>query len=299
MAKAQSASREPAPLSMDIASAALGEIVVFLDGQSGAGGILKFTGELAKDHGARLIGVFVQPEPAVTRAETFARGKGIEKVVDTQISKVAEIEAEYRTLFEKVVRQHGLRSEWRSLTHFNTEVGVHAYYADLVVIGRPEAEAKSKTGGFPGLAESLVLSSGRPILLFPPHGTVSEIRRIVVAWNTTRESIRAAADALPLLTRAEAVEVLVADHERNPRHGQEPGADIARHLARHGAHVEVKRISSEGQDVGCFLLSQAANFRADLLVMGAYGHSQVREWVFGGVTKTVLYQATIPVLMSR
>lgn len=297
MANAQGTSRETAPFSMDIASAALGEIVVFLDGQSGAAGILEFAGELAQEHGARLMGVFVQPEPAVTPAETFARGKGIGEVVEAHRSEVAGIEAECRALFEKVVRRHELRSEWRSLSHFNTEVGVHAYYADLVVIGRPEAEAK--TGGFPGLAESLVLSSGRPIILFPPRGTVSEIRRIVVAWNTTRESVRAAADALPLLTRAEAVEVLVADHERYPRHGQEPGADIARHLARHGARVEVRRVSSGGQDVGRLLLSQTANFRADLLVMGAYGHSQVREWVFGGVTRTVLYQATIPVLMSR
>lgn len=297
MANAQATSRETAPLSMDTASAALGEIVVFLDGQSDAAGILKFAGGLAKEHGARLIGVFVQPEPAVAQEETFARGKGIGEVVEAQRSKVERIEAEYRALFEKVVRGHELRSEWRSLSHFNTEVGVHAYYADLVVIGRPKAEAK--TGAFPGLAESLVLSSGRPILLFPPRGTVSEIRRIVVAWNTTRESVRAAADALPLLTRAEAVEVLVADHERHPRHGQEPGADIARHLVRHGARVEVRRVSSGGQDIGGLLLSQAGSFRADLLVMGAYGHSQVREWVFGGVTRTVLYQATIPVLMSR
>lgn len=297
MADARSTSPEPAPLGMDIASAALGEIIVFLDGQSGAGGILKFTGELAKKHGARLIGVFLQPEPAVTRAETFARGKGIGQVVETHLSEVAGIEVECRALFEKVVRKHELRSEWRSLSHFNTEVGVHAYYADLVVIGRPAAEAK--TGGFPGLAESLVLSSGRPILLFPPGGTVSEIRRIAVAWNTTRESVRAAADALPLLSRAEAVEILVVDHERYPRHGQEPGADIARHLARHGARVEVRRVSSGGQDIGHFLLSQSVDFRADLLVMGAYGHSQVREWAFGSVTRTVLYQATMPVLMSR
>jgi nucleotide-binding universal stress UspA family protein len=92
---------------------------------------------------------------------------------------------------------------------------------------------------------------------------------------------------------------LVADPERHHRHGEEPGADIARHLAHHGAHVEVRRVSSEGKDVGQLLLSQAVAFHADLLVMGAYGHSQVREWMFGSVTRTVLYQATIPVLFSR
>jgi len=168
----------------------------------------------------------------------------------------------------------------------------------MVVIARPESA--SQTAGPPGLAESLVLSSGRPIIVFPPRGTASKVRRILVAWNAKRESIRAVADALPLLAKAEAVEVLVVDHQRHPTgHGQEPGADIARHLARHGAQVEVRRLSSGGKDVGSLLLSQAAGFGADLLVMGAYGHSHLREWMFGGVTRTVLYEAGLPVLMSR
>ena len=107
------------------------------------------------------------------------------------------------------------------------------------------------------------------------------------------------ADALPLLVKAEAVEVLVVDHERNAGHGQEPGADIARHLARHGARVDVRRLSSGGKDVGTLLLSEAVAFHADLIVMGAYGHSRLREWMFGGVTRTVLYEAGLPVLMSR
>ena len=294
MTNTPSTSREPGPLNMDTA---LGEIVVFIDGGLESARILEFAGVLAKEHGARLIGVLVQADPALTSAATFARGRGMDQVVAAHQSEIEQIDSNYRAMFEKVVRRHGLRSEWRSLSHFSTEVGVHAYYADLVVIGRPEPAAQ--TGSFPGLAESLVLSSGRPILLFPPRGTVSRIQRILVAWNATRESVRAASDALPLLARADAVEILVADHERNPRHGQEPGADIARHLARHGARVEVRRASSDGKDVGRFLLSQAAAFRADLLVMGAYGHSQVREWVFGSVTRTVIYEATIPVLMSR
>jgi len=136
--------------------------------------------------------------------------------------------------------------------------------------------------------------------MFPPRGTVSQVRRMLVAWNATRESIRAVADALPLLVKAEAVEVLVVDHQRHPAgHSQEPGADIARHLARHGVHVEVRRLSSGGKNVGRLLLSQAAAFGADLVVMGAYGHSHLREWMFGGVTRTVLYEAGLPVLMSR
>ncbi len=291
---------EPAPLSMGNGTAEVEEIVVFIDGRTETAGILEFAGALAQEHGARLISVFMQPEPTITPAETFARGKGMQSTIEVHRAQLERIEADHRAQFEDIVRRHGIRpeSEWRSLPYLSTEVGVHAYYADLVVIARPESAGQ--TAGPPGLAESLVLSSGRPIIVFPPRGKVSQVRRILVAWNATRESIRAVADALPLLVKAKAVEVLVADHERNRAgHGQEPGADIARHLARHGVQVEVQLLSSGGKDVGPLLLSQAAAFGADLLVMGAYGHSQVREWMFGGVTRTVLYEAGLPVLMSR
>jgi nucleotide-binding universal stress UspA family protein len=300
MANKQSTSSAPeaAVLSTDKGTAGLGDIVVFVDGRAETPGILEFAGVLAREHGARLISVFMQPEPTATTAETFARGKGMHSVIEAHRAQLDRIEADYRTKFEDIVGRHGIPSEWRSLPYLSSEVGVHAYYADLVVIARPESAGQ--TAGPPGLAESLVLSSGRPIIVFPPGGTVTQVRRILVGWNTTREAIRAAADAQPLLVKAEAVEVLVVDHQRRPEgHGQEPGADLARHLARHGAHVEVRRLSSDGENVGRLLLSQAAAFGADLLVMGAYGHTQLREWMFGGVTRTVLYEAALPVLMSR
>src|SRR6267143_955734 len=247
---------ELASLSTVKSTAEIGEIVVFIDGQTETAGVLAFAGVLAAQHGARLISVFMQPEPAITPAETFARGKGMTSVIEVHRTQLERIEADYRALFDDIVRRHGIRSEseWRSLPYLSSEVGVHAYYADLVVIDRPEPAGQ--TAGPPGLAESLVLSSGRPIILFPPRGTVSRVRRILVAWNARREAIRAAADALPLLVKAEAVAVLVVDHERHPGHGPEPGADIARHMARHGAQVEVRRLSSGGEDVGRLLLSQ-------------------------------------------
>lgn len=277
----------------------LGEIVVFIDGHIKTPTILEFAGVLAEEHGARLIAVFLQPEPTVTTAQEFARGEGMRDVMEVHEKEIEGIEAHHRALFENIVRRRGVQSgsEWRSLSRWGSEVAVQAYYADLVVIARPEPAGQSPAPS--GLAESLVLSSGRPIILFPPNQTASRVRRSLLAWNATRESIRAVADALPLLARA-TVEVLIVDHERQrARHGQEPGADIARHLARHGAQVEVQRLSSGGKDVGQLLLSQAAAFRADLLVMGAYGHSTLREWMFGGVTRTVLYEAGLPVLMSR
>jgi hypothetical protein len=228
---------EPGALSIGkVGSAAPGEIVVFTDGRTETAGVLEFAGILAAEHGARLINVFMQPEPAATTPEMFARGEGIQNVIDRHQAQIEGIEADHRAQFEHLARRHGIRSEWRSLPYLSSDVAVHAYYADLVVISRPDSPGQ--TAGPPGLAESLVLSSGRPIIVFPPRGRVWQVRRILVAWNATRESIRAVGDALPLLVKAEAVEVLVVDHQRRPEsHGQEPGADIAHHLARHGAHV--------------------------------------------------------------
>lgn len=274
------------------------EIVVFIDGCLGTEGILEFTSALAELHGARMISVFMQPQPTVAPAETFARGKGMQSVMEVHRAEREAVEAKHRALFDGIVRRHGIQSEWRSLPYMSTEVGVHAYYADLVVVARPEPA--DYTAGPPGLTESLVLTSGRPIIIFPLASTISRIRRILVPWNARREAIRAVADALPLLVRAEAVEVSVVEDQHDAAgHEQEPGADVARHLARHGAQVGVRRFPSGGDAVGHLLLSGAASYHADLLVMGAYGHSHLSEWMFGGVTRTVLHAASLPVLMSR
>jgi len=289
---------EPVPRSTSEGAATLGEIVVFTDNRREASSILEFAGQLAEEHGARLISIFIQPSPVDTPQQTFARGRGIGKVIEKHQSQLESIEGSHRTRFEDVVRRHGIRDpKWKSLSQWNSEVAIQAYSADLVVISRPERGQGSDP---PGLAESLVLSSGRPVILFPPGGTASLVRRVLVGWSATREAIRAVADAVPLLARAKAVEVLIVDYERQrERHGQQPGEGIVRRLTDLGAHVELQRLSSEGQDVGHLLLSQAAAFRADLFVMGAYGQSKLREWIFGGVTRTVLYEASLPVLMSR
>src|SRR5580700_5428860 len=144
---------ERAPLSIDRGTSELGEIVVFIDGGTETPGILEFAGILAQGHGARLISVFMQPAPTVTPAETFARGKGMESIIEVHQAQLERIETERRAQFEGIVRRHGIRSEWRSLPYLSNEVGVHAYYADLVLIAHPESGGQ--TSGPPGLAESL------------------------------------------------------------------------------------------------------------------------------------------------
>ena len=135
-----------------------------------------------------------------------------------------------------------------------------------------------------------------------PSGWESESigKKILVDWNASREARRAVADALPFLVAASSVTLLVVDsNKRADRHGEEPGADIALYLARLGAHVEVEQVSSRGSPVADIILSHVASRGADMIVIGAYSHARSVEMVFGGVTRTLLTKATVPVLMSR
>lgn len=155
---------EHPPSSTNEHTADLGDIVVFVDGQSETTGILEFAGVLAQEHGAHLIAVFMQPEPVLTPPETFAQGKGIREVMDAHEAQLKQIEADHRTFFDHVVRRHEVRPEWRSVSYFSSDVGGHAHYADLAVVARPDPAGL--TASPPGLIESLVLTSGRPIIIF-------------------------------------------------------------------------------------------------------------------------------------
>src|SRR5215471_6305021 len=143
--------------------------------------------------------------------------------------------------------------------------------------------------------------SGRPILVVPYVGNFADLgRRVVIGWNASREAARAVNDAMPLLTSAETVTVLTIDPREGPRaHGELPGADISLHLARHGVKAEIERTVSADLPVGEVLLSRVADLGADLLVMGAYGHSRARELLLGGATRSLLRSMTLPVLMSH
>jgi len=120
----------------------------------------------------------------------------------------------------------------------------------------------------------------------------------MVGWDGSRSAARAVADAMPLLVRAKVTEVVMVASE--PAKSEEmPGADIARHLARHGAKVEVKSIVTAETGVDSTILSHAADTSADFLVMGGYGHSRLREFILGGVTRGILSSMTLPILMSH
>lgn len=160
-------------------------------------------------------------------------------------------------------------------------------------------QAQEESGGAEDLlVESALFQSGRPVIVVPYiHKAGLATDRIMVCWDAGRTAARALNDAMPLLARAKTVDVVMVTGE-DGKHDEVPGVDIGQHLARHGLNVEVKRIVAEG-DVQGTLLSYAADSSADMLVMGGYGHSRLREFILGGVTRKMLAAMTVPCFMSH
>jgi len=167
---------------------------------------------------------------------------------------------------------------------------------DLAIVGQTEPEGGAVEAI---ISENTLFDSGRPVIVVPYiHKAPFKLDRIMVCWDGSRPAARAIADAMPLLERAGSIEVVIIANERGKQDEIE-GADMGQHLARHGLKVEVKRITRDNLDVANVLLSHSADSDANLIVMGGYGHSRLREFVLGGVTRTILHSMMVPVLMSH
>jgi nucleotide-binding universal stress UspA family protein len=260
---------------------------------------IAFALDLATAHGAHLTGVYVIAEPSPV---AFAEGFPAELMTDLQQQQRARADAalaSYGAAAQRNQVEFESRIDRVLYTEVAEAVATNARYADLAILGQHDPDDPASGPRY--LPEEVVLGCGRPVLMLPyigPPATFGE--RVIVAWDASREAARAVNDALPLLRQAKQVGVLSV----NPRpwpfaHGEEPGADIGLHLARHGVRVEVQRIEARDVDVANAILSHLADQSADLLVMGGYGHSRLREFVLGGVTRTILGEMTVPVLMSH
>lgn len=176
---------------------------------------------------------------------------------------------------------------------------MHARYADLTVL--PGMHRDGDNLALHDHFHDVLRHSGRPVLVVPEGASLPVPPKCaVIGWKPTREAARAVADAMPLLRRAERVDVVVIDPAvGESAYGSDPGADIAAHLARHGLRVEVTVRPSMNYSVAYALLDHARTVGADLLVAGGYGHSRLREAVLGGSTRELLETAHLPVLFSH
>jgi nucleotide-binding universal stress UspA family protein len=221
-------------------------------------------------------------------------------IIQAQRAEVEKAAQEAVTRFEEAARRNGLSAESRlletGLAGAGDLFGRIARRFDLAIV----AQADPDTAGPESLiVEGALFGSGRPVLIVPYIQKAGfKLERAMVCWDGSRTAARAIADALPLLSRAKAVEVVIVTGDPG-KSDEVAGADIAHHLARHGLKVEVERLVARDIDITSTLLSRAADIGTDLIVMGGYGHSRWREFVLGGATRGILASMTVPVLMSH
>jgi nucleotide-binding universal stress UspA family protein len=262
--------------------------------------LLDLTSDIAEKQDAHVIGLYVLP--AVRIYPAIGPGMYAEVVEGFRDSFTAR-SAEVRHQFDGHMQAKGIAAEWRFVDSRSPEIAAtvieHARQADLVVVSQvvPDSDSGIDTD----FAERIVMDSGRPVLVVPAFGTFTRCGpRALVGWNGRREAARAAFDAVPLLQACEAVQVTWLDPQDDMDvPGSLAGAELATTLARHGVRVTAEAMPTSGIGAGEALLSHASDLGSDLLVMGAYGHSRTREYVFGGATRTILGSMTIPVLMSH
>ena len=167
---------------------------------------------------------------------------------------------------------------------------------DLAIVGQSQPEISSMEQI---IGETTLFESGRPMIIVPYiQKAPFKTDNVMICWDGSRTAARAVADAIPIIRNSGRVEIVIVANERGKQDEIE-GADIGQHLARHGLKVDVHRISGGNIDVGDALLSHAADSGADLMVMGGYGHSRLREFVLGGATRSIFESMTVPVLLSH
>lgn len=221
-------------------------------------------------------------------------------LIEVQREENERMSAQAIGRFDDLARRNGISAESRNINAAAAAApdifGRAARRFDLSIVPQPRPDSAGSDAMF---VEAALFGSGRPVLIVPYIQTTGiNLQRVMVCWDGSRSAARATADAMPLLAKAGTTEVVtVTDGSREE--DEIPGIDFAQHLARHGITVELKRVVRGDIDVANVILSHAADSSADLIVMGGYGHSRLREFVLGGATRGLLQSMTVPTFMSH
>lgn len=274
------------------------EILVAIEDADGLARRMAPTAALAQALGARLTGVFASGYPIES---TYGDVAGWMQLVDAYLEAQRAVATAAEAAFRSELGQRSLPGDWlyREGDPTDSVTALAALY-DLVVLGQPDPD--KETGGALGLRPAeVVLGAGRPVLVVPYAGDFPQIgKRALVAWNASREAARALHDAMFILQKAEAVTVVEVE-PLPPAAGsaQVRASDVAEALVRRGIPATAQTETAGDIAIPDLLLSRAADLAADLLVMGAWGHSRLREYVLGGVSRGLFQSMTLPVLMSH
>lgn len=276
----------------------LNDIVVHVDGAEATKARVGFAVALAKEHGAHLVGIAFAPTALLP---LYGADVGFADMTEVMESVKAQ-GANALQAFEARAKEEGVSAEARLMQgmseEFPHDFAHAARHVDLAILGQPR-DGDPLIGQY-ALVERCMFASGRPVIIVPAAPQKLALKgTIVAAWDGSAEAARAINDALTFLKSAARVVLLVGV---TAEQGEERGPqtdDMIAHLKRHGVMAEAMRIKASEGDVGRLLLTTAKTLGADMMVMGAFHHSRWREFILGGVTLTVLEEATIPLFMAH
>jgi len=246
---------------------------------------------------AHVLGVAISYEPIIPGS---VMGGIPPEFIESQRAESEKKAKAAASRFEQAASRAGVSAESRiisaSVSGAADQLGLLARRFDLAVVGQANSQ---NPGPDEVVDEGVLFDSGRPVIFVPFIQKAGlKLDRVMVCWDGSRAATRAIADAMPFLQKAKQVEIVMVA-SKGGKSDEIPGADLGQHLARHGLKVDVKRITSPDIDVTSTILSYAADSSADMIVMGGYGHSRLREFILGGVTRGILETMTVPVLMSH
>lgn len=275
-------------------------VLVHLNDERRAARLAEFAVAFAQAHDAHLIGLYVVPLPVVLNEWPDI---AIAEMIEAQRKAYREEAKRIETLFREKTSNLARPSEWRAVESQYATVAdalvENVRMADIAILA--QADAKWHLTHTLDAPEPAVMESGRPILVVPNAGDVQATpQQVTVAWNGKREATRAAFDAIPIAEKAgHAVIVWIDPRTGSAAVGDLPCLELAATYARHGIKTEARTARAEDSSVATALAEELVRTGSGLLVMGAYGHSRLREFILGGATRNVMHQMTVPVLFSH
>jgi nucleotide-binding universal stress UspA family protein len=278
-------------------------IVVNLNHEARVAELTAAAAAVARPTEAHVVGLYVMPPLFMPSDVVLPMGA---EFYEQQIAEHKAQAARIKAIFDRLTSGEPFVAEWRC---YGDAGSAYESIADGVVAQSRAAELMIVSQAADGVAppmltdipERVAIESGRPVLVIPVTWNATAFGdKITVAWNNTKESTRAAFDALPFLRRASTIRLLTAGDQKDDDGASTiPAAEIAETLARHGFNVDVSMIDDAGRHAAPALIARVVADGSDMLVMGAYGHSRLREFILGGTTRDVLKTMTVPVLMSH
>ena len=272
------------------------DILVYVDSSRALPGTVALAVDLADRHGARLSGAHVLPSLTVPAYALYPVGPDL---IDAHRAVSEDRARHSKAVFDRATTGMGFTSEWRQREGDPArEICNQSRCADLVVIGQPDSRDPDSLSQ--QVVEDVVLGSSAPVLVVPYIGNPeNSTNHTMIAWDGSRESARAVHDAIPFLEKGERVTVVTVSKHGGTEGKTAVGTEISAHLARYDLAVQCREVPAADLRTGDVLLSLVADESVDLLVMGAYGHSRLREVVMGGATDHILRHMTVPVFMAH